>query len=275
MKNFSRERDMGGTDNTSIVLPVRLGCIRNCTSRVLPKKFITQINQDLVDDCLPKNSYPEQWEVDVLENELMRIYGLKTSLKEIENFDSQTPETILKIINKNIDELFDKKEQLYGEEIIRKIEKQIFLVTLDNEWKDHLHSLDKLRQGINLRAYAQKDPLIEYKKDGFNLYEDMLLRLEEQVVSRLAHVEISLSRSENSKIDLVGNIKKTKTIESRNDFNSFDENENLPIKNLTPIRTKVDPNKRDPKNPNSWGDVGRNESCPCGSGKKYKNCHSN
>jgi preprotein translocase subunit SecA len=239
------------------------------------KKFISQINQDLVDDCLPKNAYPEQWEVDILEKEITRIYGLKIAIKNLENFDSQTPENILKFINKNIDDLFNNKEQLYGEEIIRKIEKQIFLVTLDNEWKDHLHSLDKLRQGINLRAYAQKDPLIEYKKDGFNLYEDMLLRLEEQVVSRLAHVEISLSTPENSKIDLVSNIKKTKTIESRQDLNLFDENENLSTKNSTPIRTKVDPNKRDPKNPNSWGDVGRNEPCPCGSGKKYKNCHFN
>jgi preprotein translocase subunit SecA len=136
-----------------------------------------------------------------------------------------------------------------------------------------LHSLDKLRQGINLRAYAQKDPLIEYKKDGFNLYEEMLLRIEEQVVSRLAHVEISVSSNQNSSIDLVGNIKKTKTIESRHDVADSFENQIQSPKISTPIRTKVDPKMRDPKNPNSWGDVARNEPCPCGSGKKYKNCH--
>ena len=236
-------------------------------------KFIQQINQDLVDDCLPKNSYPEQWEVDILEKELTRIYGKKLSIKDLENFDAQTPESVLKFVNENIEKIFQNKVEIYGEDIIRKIEKQIFLITLDNEWKDHLHSLDKLRQGINLRAYAQKDPLIEYKKDGFNLYEEMLLRIEEQVVSRLAHVEISVSSNQNSSIDLVGNIKKTKTIESRHDVSDSFENQIQSPKISTPIRTKVDPKMRDPKNPNSWGDVARNEPCPCGSGKKYKNCH--
>ncbi len=236
-------------------------------------KFIQQINQDLVDDCLPKNSYPEQWEVDILEKELTRIYGKKLSIKDLENFDAQTHESVLKFVNENIEKIFQNKIEIYGEDIIRKIEKQIFLITLDNEWKDHLHSLDKLRQGINLRAYAQKDPLIEYKKDGFNLYEEMLLRIEEQVVSRLAHVEISVSPNQNSSIDLVGNIKKTKTIESRHDVADSFENRIQSPKISTPIRTKVDPKMRDPKNPNSWGDVARNEPCPCGSGKKYKNCH--
>jgi len=236
------------------------------------KKFITQINQDLIEDCLPKNSYPEQWEINILAKELTRIYGLKIDIKNLDNFDSQTPESILKIINKNVDELFDKKHQLYGPEILRKIEKQIFLVTLDNEWKDHLHSLDKLRQGINLRAYAQKDPLIEYKKDGFTLYEDMILRLEEQVVSRLAHVEIAIS-SNDKEVNLIAQTPKQKTFESRVDPNfSPTKNENVKVP-TAPIRSHFDPANRDPRDPSSWGQVGRNEPCPCGSGKKYKNCH--
>jgi preprotein translocase subunit SecA len=95
------------------------------------------------------------------------------------------------------------------------VAKQIFLTVLDGEWKDHLLSLDKLRQGINLRAYAQKDPFIEYKKEAFSLYEDMMLRIEENVIAHLSHVQITQSEnSSNPEVNqdkpLVKKIKKKK-----------------------------------------------------------------
>lgn len=243
------------------------------------KKFVAQINQDLVDDCIPKNSYSEQWEIDTLEKELQRIYGLKIDIRSSDNFDNHSSSTILQLIDQKITDLFVHKEQKYGANIMRKIEKQIFLITLDSEWKDHLHSLDKLRQGINLRAYAQKDPLIEYKKDGFNLYEDMMLRIEEQVVSRLAHVEISADISDEG-INLIAHspkskTPKSKTFESRNDPNIVNHKTTNSIAPTSTIRNKTNPQDRNPRDPQTWGHVGRNEPCPCGSGKKYKNCHGN
>ncbi|NBX52158.1 MAG: preprotein translocase subunit SecA [Proteobacteria bacterium] len=243
------------------------------------KKFVAQINQDLVDDCIPKNSYSEQWEIDTLEKELQRIYGLKIDIRSSDNFDNHSSSTILQLIDQKITDLFVHKEQKYGANIMRKIEKQIFLITLDSEWKDHLHSLDKLRQGINLRAYAQKDPLIEYKKDGFNLYEDMMLRIEEQVVSRLAHVEISADISDEG-INLIAHspkskTPKSKTFESRNDPNIVNHKTTNSIVPTSTIRNKTNPQDRNPRDPQTWGHVGRNEPCPCGSGKKYKNCHGN
>ena len=236
------------------------------------KKMIAQTNQDLVDDCIPKNSYYEKWEISLLEKELFRIYGLRLKINEIAKQDGASEKEIIQFINQEITQHFEQKEQKYGEQIMRRIEKQIFLITLDAEWKDHLLSLDKLRQSINLRAYAQKDPLIEYKKEGFNMYEDMMLRVEEQLISRLSHVEIAISSSEGE-VNLIAQAPKQKTFESRVDPNfSPTKNENVKVP-TAPIRSHFDPANRDPRDASTWGQVGRNEPCPCGSGKKYKNCH--
>lgn len=238
------------------------------------KNYITQINQDLVSDCIPKNSYHEQWEIDLLEKELFRIYGLKIDLKEFAKQDGVSEKEILDMIESHASNVLLEKENLYSTNIFHQIQKQIFLITIDSEWKDHLLSLDKLRHGINLRAYAQKDPLIEYKKDAFNLYEEMMLRIEEQVVSRIAHVQVNVQQDTDN-IDIFSNIPKQKTFESRNDpVLSINHDQKLSSNQaITKIKKKVNPQERDPRNQDSWGEVSRNEPCPCKSGKKYKNCH--
>jgi preprotein translocase subunit SecA len=235
------------------------------------KKFRSQINQELVEDCIPKNSYSEQWEIDLLEKEIFRIYGVKLDLKAQAAVEGVTEREILNYIEGHTAEIFVEKERLYGAEVVKKIEKQIFLLTLDSEWKDHLLSLDKLRHGINLRAYAQKDPLIEYKRDAFNLFEEMMLRIEEQVLSRIAHVQINVDRDEGE-INLIAQAPKQRMFETRNDP-AFVQSEPKVLQTKTPLKSNVNPQDRDPRNPESWGNVGRNESCPCGSGKKFKQCH--
>jgi len=238
------------------------------------KKFRDQLNQELVEDCIPKNSYPEQWEMALLEKEILRIYGIHLDLKTLSQKEGVTEKEILAAINSAAIEVFASKEQLYGVEIMHQVEKQIFLLTLDNEWKDHLLSLDKLRYGINLRAYAQKDPLIEYKRDAFNLFEDMMLRIEEQIVGRIAHVKIS-DEAQESEINILARAPKQKMFESRNDPAFVQSEAKAPqgISSSAPVKTNVKAEERDPTNPASWGKVERNESCPCGSGKKFKQCH--
>jgi preprotein translocase subunit SecA len=244
------------------------------------KKFITQINQDLVEDCIPKNSYFEEWDIDFLQNEIFRIYGVKFDLAQQGKKEGAGEKEILNFIEGNIAEFFAQKEKLHPANILRQIERQIFLLTLDSEWKDHLLSLDKLRHGINLRAYAQKDPLIEYKREAFNLFEDMMLRIEEQVVNRLAHVQINVGEDDEGAINLIAQAPKQKMVESRNDP-ALEESEQKPVYRDTkpvraptlPVKLNFNPSDRDPKNPASWGNVGRNEPCPCGSGKKFKQCH--
>lgn len=235
------------------------------------KKFVGQINQELVEDCIPKNSYSEQWEIDLLDKEVFRIYGVKLNLKNESQKDGVTEKEILNFIEGNVRDIFESKEKAHSSEIIRHIEKQIFLLTLDSEWKDHLLSLDKLRHGINLRAYAQKDPLIEYKRDAFGLFEDMMLRIEEQVVSRLAHVQISADQSEGE-LNIIAAAPKQKMFETRNDP-AFVQSEAKGVQSRAPIKSNVKAEDRNPRDPSTWGNVGRNDACPCGSGKKYKVCH--
>jgi len=236
------------------------------------KGFLKQINQELVEDCIPKNSYAEQWDIDLLEKEIFRIYGLKLELKTESQKEGVTEKEILECVEANVGRLFAHKENLYSAEILHQVEKQIFLITLDAEWKDHLLSLDKLRHGINLRAYAQKDPLIEYKRDAFNLFEEMMLRVEEQIVSRLAHVQINTS--EDAPINLLEKASKQKMFESRNDP-AFEQSEAKVVTSRTPVKLNVKTEDRNPQDSSTWGNVARNEPCPCGSGKKFKQCHSN
>lgn len=260
------------------------------------KEMALEINEDLVGRNIPKNSYLEKWDLAAVEAELKRIYGLDVGVCEFAKENVSELE-ILDFVNKETLELFEAKEKIYGAEILRKVEKQIFLITLDSEWKDHLLSLDKLRNGINLRAYAQKDPLIEYKKDAFELFEDMMLRLEEQVVSRVAHVQIGVSDEELEGLRgrALGNVTESRNdpgmpfSEARMGVGGVFENSRRGVHGfsnthpeglgessrgvLEPVRSNVAVEDRDPGDPSSWGNVGRNEACPCGSGKKFKKCH--
>ncbi len=233
---------------------------------------LSQINQELIEDCIPKNSYVEQWEIDLLEKEIFRIYGVKFDLKAESQKDGVSEKEMLDFINGHTKAIFSEKEQRVGASVLRQIEKQVFLLTLDSEWKDHLLSLDKLRHGINLRAYAQKDPLIEYKRDAFSLFEDMMLRIEEQVVSRVAHVHININSE--GEVNLLEKAPKQKMFETRNDP-AFVQSESKQSARASssPVKVNVNPQDRNPLDSATWGNVGRNEMCPCGSGKKYKQCH--
>jgi len=230
-------------------------------------KFSDQIIEELVEECIPKNVYSEQWEIDFLEKEIFKIFGIKLDLKAQSAKDGVTEVEISNFIRGHVAQIFTEKEQNYGAAAVNHVERQIFLLTLDSEWKDHLLSLDKLRNGINLRAYAQKDPLIEYKRDAFNLFEEMMLRIEEQFVSRVAHMQIAHSEEE---INLLPQVANQKMIESRSDpaLTQIDANS---VK--SPAKLNLNPKDRDAKDVKTWGNVSRNEICPCGSGKKFKQCH--
>ncbi len=235
-------------------------------------KMSVEINEDIVARHIPKNSYFEQWDLDTIEAEMKRIYGMSLDLKHEAQKENITEVEILHFINQNSNNLFASKKSLYGAEIFQQIERQIFLLTLDSEWKDHLLSLDKLRHGINLRAYAQKDPLIEYKKDAFNLFEDMMLRMEEQIVSRVARAQFSAEDEDGGGVNLIATKPRQRMFETRSDP-AFATQEEAPLSLRSPVKMAVKAEERDARYPESWGNVGRNEACPCGSGKKFKHCH--
>ena len=233
------------------------------------------VNEYLVGLYIPKGSYAEAWDPETLRKELYRIYGLELAVQEWAAEEGIADEEILARITAATDALFAEKAASFPPEVHRMAEKRVLMETLDQLWKDHLLSLDHLRQGINLRAYAQRDPLNEYKQEAFGLFEHMLNHLREVVMARLARLQIRVELT-----DEIMNLKPQKIMrENHPDPATAAFPEGQPMRPVTPagsaqtLRMHVKPEERIPTDPTSWGKVGRNENCPCGSGKKYKHCH--
>ena len=153
-------------------------------------------------------------------------------------------------------------------------EKYLELQMLDQQWKEHLLNLDHLRQGINLRAFGQKDPLNEYKTEAFAAFENMLDTMREMVTQTLSLVEVSYDSSEEAQEDIeqmkarAGNVDPDQLQEGRSDPAQAEAAKAAPQDTSKPVTLPFDRN-----DPSTWGKVQRNAACPCGSGKKYKHCH--
>ncbi len=207
-----------------------------------------EINGNLIGAHVPPKSYAEAWATEDLQKELYRVYGLHIPVAAWAQEEGIADEELTKRVNDVTEQHFTAKILQYGEQIMRMAEKRILLQTLDQLWKDHLLSLDHLRQGIHLRGYGQRDPLNEYKQEAFTLFEQMLSLLREMVVSRLSHLEIHMEAPPSA----APRMQPRKMVETRSDPAFAEEAAKAPFS--------------DPK-------VGRNEACPCGSGKKFKHCH--
>jgi len=146
----------------------------------------------------------------------------------------------------------------YGTELMRYVEKSVLLQTLDHLWREHLLMLEHLRQVVGLRGYGQRDPLNEYKSEAFQLFDTLLNKLRETVAAQLMRVEIVSQPPELE----------APPMQAHHADPITGENEVPQMPLATPPSKK-----RDDKDPSTWGKVGRNEPCPCGSGKKYKHCH--
>ncbi len=155
-------------------------------------------NNELLNFYIPEKSHIDNWNIDGLEKEIERIYGENFDMKQYVEDNNVMRNDLLKKINEYTAELYKKKEELFGVEVIRQIERRILLMTIDKYWKDHLYNLDKLRQGINFRAYAQKDPLMEYKKEAFELFENLLYNMNEEILIRIFHVVINIENVSNN-----------------------------------------------------------------------------
>jgi preprotein translocase subunit SecA len=228
-----------------------------------------EIIEELVMDAMPEKSYAEQWEIESLEKEIFHIFGLHLPIDNWAKEEGIANEEIIDRIKKEVKKLFAEKIEEYGEDVVREAEKRIILYTLDQLWKDHLLSLDHLRQGINLRAYAQKDPLNEYKREAFIMFESMINHVRDVMIDRLAHLQVQIHPGEN--IADFGR-KEQNHQETRTDPAAAAIPQPQHSRSITPITNKPT-GPADPDNPETWGKVKRNETCPCGSGKKYKHCH--
>ncbi|HLN08348.1 MAG TPA: SEC-C metal-binding domain-containing protein, partial [Xanthobacteraceae bacterium] len=237
---------------------------------------------DLVAKHVPENAYPEQWDTPGLKEELNRVLGLDLPVDLWAKEEGIADEELLSRIERKADGHMAAKVAQWGPDVMRYVEKSILLQTLDHLWRQHLVMLEHLRQVIGLRGYGQRDPLNEYKSEAFSLFEAMLQQLREAVTAQLMRVEIvsspppgeepgspqgpassgpapSLPYMEAHKIDPTTGEDEMALADSA-----------FGAAGVAVAERAV---TRKPNDPTSWGKVGRNEACPCGSGKKYKHCH--
>jgi preprotein translocase subunit SecA len=227
--------------------------------------MVADMRRDFVDDVVakhvPEHAYAEQWDIPGLREELKRVLDIDLPVDQWAKEEGIADEELLTRIESRVDEHMAAKVAQWGPDVMRYVEKTILLQTLDHLWREHLIMLDHLRQVIGLRGYGQRDPLQEYKSEAFGLYEAMTAHLREAVTAQLMRVEIVPPEDQRPELP---------PMEAHKfDPNTGEDELAFAGASLVPAAT-ID---RDPKNPASWGKVGRNEDCPCGSGKKYKHCH--
>lgn len=231
------------------------------------KESATEVVYGLVPNFMPEGSLPEEWNLEGLQKEVHAYFGIDFDPKEITDKNG-TEIDVAKKINELVHQIIDQKSEQYSEEIVTAASKQILLLTLDQLWKEHLHTLDHLRTGIGLRAYAQKDPLNEYKIEAFNMFSHMMDEFNTLAIRRFCHLQIS---TETRDVPELARPRKTK--ETRVDPAMLEQMAKDATPKLRQVQANVAPEDRDPSDPSTWGKVSRNEDCPCGSGKKYKQCH--
>src|SRR6476620_8687731 len=226
--------------------------------------------EDLVSKHVPENAYPEQWDVKGLREELKRILELDLPVDEWAKEEGIADEELLSRLDRRADEHMASKAAQWGAEVMRYVEKSILLQTLDHLWREHLVMLEHLRQVIGLRGYGQRDPLNEYKAEAFSLFEGMSTSLREAVTSQLMRVEVRTAPPEEQASLPYTEAHKIDPSTGEDELALARAGAETLVRHGITAAAAVESN---PNDPTSWGKVGRNEACPCGSGKKYKHCH--
>ncbi len=268
-----------------------------------------QVVDDLVAKYIPEKAFAEQWDVKGLAEEIETIFNIRVPVAEWAQEEGIAEEEIRARLIEKVDAAAARKAAEIGPDFMRQIEKAVVLQTLDHLWREHLVTLEHLRQVIGLRGYGQRDPLNEYKSESFTLFETMLERLRTAVTGQLMHVEIKKGNMPDFDLDNEDlPVMEGHHIDATTGEDDFGEPLMPPNGRARPARKepagriaakgKSKPNggagrtaaarsgatnlpnrsrKADaainPNDPSTWGKVARNALCPCGSGKKYKHCH--
>ena len=211
-----------------------------------------QVIDDLVTQFMPPKSYADQWDTEGLQAAVSENLGLDAPVSKWAAEEGVDDDTIRENLEDLGDEFMAKKAVDFGPENMRLIEKQVLLETIDGKWREHLLTLEHLRSVVGFRSYAQRDPLNEYKSEAFQLFQSLLDGLRERVTQVLSHVRMRSAEDQKAMMDAMARQQAVlqQQAQTTADSGGFDEND----------RT-------------TWGNPGRNEICPCGSGKKFKHCH--
>jgi preprotein translocase subunit SecA len=233
--------------------------------------IITAIRADVINEAItlfiPPKTMEEQWDIHGLEQQLQQDFNIDLPLAEMMANDRKLDEAKLRqLIVAHAEQQSLEKEQAIGAEVIRHFEKSVMLQVLDNSWKEHLAAMDQLRQGIHFRGYAQKDPKQEYKRESFEMFSGLLNHIKSEVVMIMAKVQVS--REEDVQvIDEQRQAPQELHFEHAEAHSAFEEQFEIVPEAIIPEQSIQQPVV------NEFDKIGRNDPCPCGSGKKYKQCH--
>jgi preprotein translocase subunit SecA len=221
--------------------------------------------EDLVAAHIPEGAYPEAWSITELKEGVLRLLALDLPVEDWAKEEGIADEEMRERLIQAADEAYAARIAKNTPDVMRYVEKQIILQMLDHLWREHLVTLDHLRQVIGWRGYAQRDPLNEFKSEAFELYDKLLTTLRENVTAQLMRIEVVFEAPPQPELPQM-------FASHLNPQTGEDEMAQVERAALAFGGTQT-PKERDANDPRTWGKVGRNEACPCGSGKKYKHCH--
>jgi preprotein translocase subunit SecA len=226
---------------------------------------IADMRHDVIDDLvakyIPERAYAEQWDSAALKTDVANFLDLDMPVEDWVKEEGIAEDDIRARLTEAADKAAGEKAERFGPEIMHYVERSVILQTLDGLWREHIVNLDHLRSVIGFRGYAQRDPLQEYKAEAFELFQALLNNLRQAVTAQLSRVELVQQPQQPEPPIMHGHHFDASTGED--EFTRI-----APASDVA-----IAPESRDPDRPETWGRVGRNEACPCGSGKKYKHCH--
>ena len=278
-RNFDMRKNILKYDNVmndqrKVIFEQRIGLMNG---REIPET-IDDMRHDAISELIsahiPENAYAEQWNAVGLRERLREAVAIDFPVEDWVKEEGIADEEIRDRVNKAADSLYESKRKKYGPEVMDQVEKAVILRTLDRLWRDHIVTVDYLRQVIHLRGYGQRDPLNEYKTEAFNLFQALVTGLKEAVTGQVMRVEVQ-TRETDEDDDMLPDEDELPLMQAHHLDATTGEDDvgegDVMLAPAKPKRGKAA--KLDPKKPETWGKVARNDACPCGSGKRYKHCH--
>ncbi|SFT49463.1 preprotein translocase subunit SecA [Mesorhizobium sp. YR577] len=232
---------------------------------------VAEMRQDVIDDLvakhIPENAYSEQWDAAGLKEGVIQYLNLDLPIEDWVQEEGIAEEDIRQRITEQANAVAKDRADRFGPEVMAYVERSVVLQTLDHLWREHLVNLDHLRSVVGFRGYAQRDPLNEYKSEGFELFQAMLGNLRQAVTAQLMRVELVREAADAPPPQA------PQTFGQHIDASTGEDDFGDTMTAVMEDSRVVAAEDRDPTDQRTWGKVGRNEACPCGSGKKYKHCH--
>ena len=265
-------------DQRKVVFDQRLELMEEDDLAEPVKDMRHDVIEDMVAAHIPEKAYPEQWETQGLQERVKEVLNLDLPVVEWADEEGIAEDDVMERLKRAADEAYAARVARFGPDIMRQVERAVLLQTLDGLWREHLSTLDNLRSVIGFRGYGQRDPLQEYRTEAFQLFEALLANLRETVTKQLMVVEVRTEAPPQlpaeGAIPGQGHHANPQTGEDEMAAAPLSPAMARAAAGMAALRGEpVAAGERDPENPATWGKVGRNEPCPCGSGKKYKHCH--